>query len=68
VLPRWLDVHGEANAQGANRFERFKNFQSYIATFPQLKGHFRFVTLAGKPHGGTCYANEPFFDLVFGKR
>ena len=38
------------------------------ATFPQLKGHFRFVTLEGKPHGGMCYENEPFFDLVFGKR
>ena len=33
-----------------------------------LLQYVRFVTLAGKPHGGTCYANEPFFDLVFGKR
>ena len=68
VLPKWLDVHPEANAQGPNRYERFKNFRDYIATFPQLKGHFRFVTLEGKPHGGMCYENEPFFDLVFGKR
>jgi pimeloyl-ACP methyl ester carboxylesterase len=68
VLPRWLDVHDEANAQGPNRFERFKNFRDYVATFPQLKDHFRFVTLEGKPHGGMCYENEPFFDLVFGKR
>ena len=68
VLPRWLDVHDEANAQGPNRFERFKNFRDYVATFPQLKDHFRFVMLEGKPHGGMCYENEPFFDLVFGKR
>ena len=68
VLPKWLDVKPEANAQGPNRYERFKNFRDYISTFPQLNGHFRFVTLEGKPHGGVCYENEPFFDLVFGKR
>ena len=68
VLPKWLDVHPEANAQGPNRFERFKNFCDYIASFPKLDGHFRFVTLEGKPHGGVCYDNEAFIDLVFGKR
>ena len=45
-----------------------KNFRDYIATFPQLNGHFRFVTLEGKPHGGACYDNDAFLDLVFGKR
>ena len=68
VLPKWLDVHPEANEQGHNRYERFKNFRDYIATFPQLNGHFRFVTLEGKPHGGVCYDNDAFLDLVFGKR
>ena len=68
VLPKWLDVKPEANAQGPNRYERFKNFRDYIATFPQLDGHFRFVTLEGKPHGGVCYENDAFIDLVFGKR
>ncbi|MBR1587847.1 MAG: hypothetical protein IJ658_05940 [Kiritimatiellae bacterium] len=68
VLPRWLDVHDEANAQGPNRFERFKNFRDYVATFPQLKGRFRFVALEGRPHGGACYDNDDFIDLAFGKR
>ena len=68
VLSKWLDVHQEANEQGPNRYERFKNFRDYIATFPQLNGHFRFVSLEGKPHGGTCYDNDAFLDLVFGKR
>ena len=68
VLPKWLDVHQEANEQGPNRYERFKSFRDYIATFPQLNGHFRFVSLEGKPHGGACYDNDAFLDLVFGKR
>lgn len=68
VLPKWLDVHQEANEQGPNRYERFKSFRDYIATFPQLNGHFRFVSLEGKPHGGACYDNDAFIDLVFGKR
>ena len=68
TLKKWLDVHKEANEQGPNRYERFKNFRDYIATFPQLNGHFRFVSLEGKPHGGACYENDAFLDLVFGKR
>ena len=27
-----------------------------------------FAALEGKPHGGVCYENEAFINLVFGKR
>ena len=41
---------------------------AYYLPVENSGGRFRFVMLEGKPHGGMCYENEPFFDLVFGKR
>ena len=69
---KWLDERPEAMAQGPNRYERFLKFRDYIATFPRLKGHFRFFPVDGtgkeRPHGGIYYENEAFIKLVFGER
>ncbi len=68
TAPKWLDVRPEANAQGPNRYERFKNFQKYVSQFPSLANTFKFVVLEGKAHGGACYENDAFLNLALGKR
>ena len=68
IATNYLDDSSSAMAQGTNRYERFKRFRAHIGTFPQLRDAFRFTEVKGGTHGGHCYDNEAFVNLVFGSR
>ena len=63
-----LSVKPKSMAQGATRYERFRNFRNHIATFPKLKDSFAFVEVEGLGHSGKCWNGIGIDKLIFGER
>ncbi len=63
-----LSMNPRAVRQGANRYERFKNFRNHISTFKELKNSFEFFEVEGVGHdSGGCWRGIDFARLVLGK-
>ena len=61
-----LDMTPPAARQGANRFERFKNFERYLARFPEWKKQVSFHVFKGIGHKeDLCYPDKAVLDFVF---
>ncbi len=61
-----LDMTPPAVAQGANRFERFKNFARYLDAYPEWKKQVSFHVFEGIAHKETlCYPDPVVLDFVF---
>ena len=56
-----------AIAQGANRYERFKNFREHISTIKTLKDSFDFVEVDNAGHSSSCWQGINLWQLVFGQ-
>ena len=61
-----LSTTSRAMNQGANRYERFKNFRRHILSFKELSGSFEFFDVADVGHSGECWERIDFARLVFG--
>ena len=61
-----LDMTPPAVAQGANRYERFKNFERYLDKYPEWKKQVSFHVFEGIAHKeGLCYPDPALLDFVF---
>ena len=61
-----LDMTPPAAAQGANRFERFKNFERYLDKYPEWKKQVSFHVFEGIAHKeDLCYPDSALLDFVF---
>ena len=61
-----LDMAAPAVAQGANRFERFRNFERYLDKYPDWKKQVSFHVFEGVGHkAGPCYSDPELIDFVF---
>jgi hypothetical protein len=61
-----LDMAAPAVAQGANRFERFRNFERYLDQYPDWKKQVSFRVFEGVGHkAGPCYSDPELIDFVF---
>ena len=63
-----LSVKPASMAQGATRYERFRNFRRHVATFAKLKDSFAFVEVEGAGHSGRCWKGVGIDRLIFGER
>jgi len=61
-----LDITPPAVAQGANRYERFMNFKSYLDKYPEWKKQVTFHVFEGVAHTeDICYPDTALLDFVF---
>lgn len=61
-----LDITPPAAAQGANRFERFKNFERYLERYPEWRKQVSFHVFEGIGHKeNLCYPDPALLDFVF---
>lgn len=61
-----LDMTPPAAAQGANRFERFRNFMRYLERYPEWKKQVSFHVFEGIGHKeDLCYPDPKLLDFVF---
>ena len=63
-----LSTNPRAMAQGANRYERFKNFRKHISAIKTLKDSFDFVEVDNAGHSSSCWQGIDLERLVFGQR
>ena len=63
-----LDSCPEAMAQGANRYERFKNFEQYLKQFPEWAAQVSFYSLEGVGHENAfAHSSAAFIKYAVGK-
>ena len=62
-----LSTNPRAIAQGANRYERFKNFRKHISAITNLKDSFDFVEVDNAGHSSSCWRGMNLGQLVFGQ-
>ena len=61
-----LDMTPPAAAQGANRYERFRNFERYLDKYPEWKKQVSFHVFEGIAHKeDLCYPDPALLDFVF---
>ena len=61
-----LDMTPPAVAQGANRFERFRNFERYLGKYPEWRKQVSFHVFEGVGHReDLCYPDPVLLDFVF---
>ena len=56
-----------AMAQGANRYERFKNFQKHISAIKAIRDSFDFVAVDNAGHSLSCWQGINLERFVFGQ-
>ena len=60
-----LDVCPAAMAQGANRYERFRNFEKYLKKYPKWAGQVSFHDIPGVGHDSRpAYSDGAFVEYV----
>ena len=63
----YMDMAPPAVMQGANRIERFRNFEKYLDKFPEWKKQVSFHVFEGVGHKeDLCYPDPAVLDFVFG--
>jgi pimeloyl-ACP methyl ester carboxylesterase len=61
-----LDMTPPAAVQGANRFQRFKNFERYLEKYPEWRKQVSFHVFEGIGHKeDLCYPDPALLDFVF---
>ena len=64
---KYLSQNPRAVAQGANRYERFKNFRKHISAIKTLRDSFDFVEVDNEGHSSSCWEKINLEQFVFGQ-
>lgn len=64
---KYLSQNPRAVAQGANRYERFKNFRKHISAIKTLRDSFDFVEVDNEGHSSSCWQGMNLERFVFGQ-
>ena len=68
VMPRGVIVTPGAMTQGENRYQRFLNYQKYIALYPEWAKRCRFVAVPGFGHQWSkVFAAPEFVSFAYGE-
>lgn len=68
VLGKSLDICPDAMRQGANRYERFRNLETYLKRYPDWAKQVSFHAIEGIGHKSTvAHTEKVFIDYVLGR-